>query len=289
MCINIQYGEGRILKRIAVIPNHIKDKNYKCTKELFEILKGKAHIVMPKSEEASGIKAEFKDKDLYNGVDAVIVLGGDGTMLQVAEPCGEKGIAVMGINLGKVGFMTEVETAYMKPACERLLADDFEVEKRMMMEIEVIEKSGKTQKFLALNDAVIAKPSAEMVAMELCTNGEKVSEYIADGLVIATPTGSTGYSLSAGGPVADPQMQLFIATPICAHMLAARPMLLSAEKVINLSLIDGGDDSATVTLDGEDKCIIRKGDKVTVKRSRHTFKIIKLGRQSFYYTMMAKL
>ena len=277
------------MKRIAVIPNHIKDKDYKYTKELFEILKEKAHIVMPKSDEKSGIDAEFKDDDLYIGADAVIVLGGDGTMLQAAEPCGRQGIAVMGINLGKVGFMTEVETEYMRSACERLLADDFEIEKRMMMEIEVEEKGGKIQKFLALNDAVIAKPSAEMIEMGLYTNGEKVSEYISDGLIISTPTGSTGYSLSAGGPVADPQMELFIATPICAHMLSARPMLLSAEKVINIELFEGGDDSATVTVDGEDKCVIKKGDKVTVKRSDCVFKIIKLGRQSFYYTMMAKL
>ena len=277
------------MKRIAVIPNCIKDKDYKYTKELFGILAGKAHIVMPKGNEASGIDAEYRGEDLYDGIDAVIILGGDGTMLQAAEPCGRRGIAVMGINLGKVGFMTEVETEYMRSACERLLADDFEVENRMMMEIAVETASGEEQKFLALNDAVIAKPNAEMIAMELYANGEKVSEYMADGLIIATPTGSTGYSLSAGGPVADPQMRLFIATPICAHMLSARPMLLSAEKVINLAISDGGDGSATVTVDGEDRCIIKKGDKVTVKRSDCVFKIIKLGRQSFYYTMMAKL
>lgn len=277
------------MKKIAVIPNHIKDKDYKYTKELFDILKGKAHIVMPKSDEISGIDAEYRGDDIYDGVDAVIILGGDGTMLQAAEPCGRKGIAVMGINLGKVGFMTEVETEYMQSSCDRLLSGDYEIEKRMMMEISVCEKDGNVRKFLALNDAVIAKPSAEMISMELYTNEEKVSEYIADGLIISTPTGSTGYSLSAGGPVADPQMELFIATPICAHMLSARPMLLSAEKVINVSLFDGGDDTATVTVDGEDKCIIKKGDRVAVKRSDCIFKIIKLGRQSFYYTMMAKL
>ena len=277
------------MKKIAVIPNHIKDKDYKYTRELCGILKGRADIVMPKDAQISGIDAEFKGDDLYCGADAVIILGGDGTMLQAAEPCGRMGIAVMGINLGKVGFMTEVETEYMRQACDRLLTDDFEVENRMMMEIAVIGKDGNAKEFLALNDAVIAKPSAEMIAMELYANDEKVSEYIADGLIISTPTGSTGYSLSAGGPVADPNIELFIATPICAHMLAARPMILSAEKIINVSLLDGGDDAATVTVDGEDKCVIKKGDRVTVKRSDCVFKIIKLGRQSFYHTMMAKL
>lgn len=277
------------MKKILIIPNSAKDKDYKYTKELFELLKGKAHIVMPKAYEKSGIDAEFKDENLYDSVDAVIILGGDGTMLQAAEPCGKRGIAVMGINLGKVGFMTEVETDYMRSACDRLLADDFEVEKRMMMEVLVEKNDGKTQKFLALNDAVIAKPSAEMILVELSRNGEKVSEYISDGLIISTPTGSTGYSLSAGGPVADPEMELFIATPICAHMLSARPMLLSAERVIHVSLTKGGDETATVTVDGEEKCAVEIGDKVTIKRSEYTFNIIKLGRQSFYYTMMSKL
>ena len=274
------------MKRIAVIPNRTKDKDYKYTKELLGILSGKVEIVMPKSDEASGLSAVFCDAGLYEGVDAVIVLGGDGTILQAAEPCGRGGIPVMGINLGKVGFMTEVEVDDMQAACDRLLKGDFEIENRMMMEISVKNESGETQKFLALNDAVISKTSADMIALELYASGEKVSEYIADGLIISTPTGSTGYSLSAGGPVADTQMELFIATPICAHMLAARPMLLSAEKVISAGLFDG---CATVTVDGENKCSISASDKISIKRADCMFKTVKLGRQSFYYTMMAKL
>ena len=269
------------MKRIAVIPNRTKDKDYKYTKELLGILAGKAEIVMPEKEQISGYDIVFRGADLYSGVDAVIILGGDGTILQAAEPCGRGGIPVMGINLGKVGFMTEVEAEDMKSACERLLAGDFETENRMMMEICVGDR-----RFLALNDAVISKPKAEMINMELCANGGKVSEYIADGLIIATPTGSTGYSLSAGGPVADPKMDLFIATPICAHMLSARPMLLSAEKVIDVRLFGG---TAVVTVDGEDKCTITGGESVSIRRADCTFKIIKLGRQSFYHTMMSKL
>ena len=275
------------MKRIAVISNRTKDKDYRYTKALAAILKGRALIVMPKEDEASGIDAVFCSEDLYSGADAVIILGGDGTILQAAEPCGRSGIPVMGINLGKVGFMTEVEAEDMRAACDRLLAGDFETQNRMMMEIEVESAEGSKQKFLALNDAVLSKPSAEMITTELYEDGEKVSEYIADGLIISTPTGSTGYSLSAGGPVADPQMELFIATPICAHTLSARPMLLSADKVINVKLF--GSCTATVTVDGEDKCSIGTGDKVTIRRADCYFKLIKLGKQSFYHTMMAKL
>lgn len=277
------------MKRIAVIPNHTKDRGYKYTKELIGILSGRAEVVMPKRDEISGLSAVFCDADLYDGVDAVIVLGGDGTILQAAEPCGRGGIPVMGINLGKVGFMTEVEADDMRIACDRLLAGDFEIENRMMMEVSVETGSENINRFLALNDCVIAKQNAEMISLGLYAGGGKVSEYIADGLIIATPTGSTGYSLSAGGPVADPQMKLFIATPICAHMLSARPMILSADKEINAEIFKGGDGTATVTVDGEDKCIVKSGDKVTIRRAQYVFKIVKLGKQSFYYTMMAKL
>lgn len=276
------------MKRIAIIPNYTKDKNHEYTERLCRFLKGKAEIVMQKNgESADGII--YTDGSVYDGADAVIILGGDGTMLQAAEPCGKKGIPVMGINLGKVGFMTEVEVEDTETACRKLLDDDYTVEKRMMMEVSVNHADGRKNTYIALNDAVISKPNARMAAMELYANDEQVSEYVADGLIISTPTGSTGYSLSAGGPVADPTLEMFIATPICAHSLSARPMLLSAKKDILLRLTDGGCDSAVVTIDGEDKCTIGIADTVIVRKSEHYMNIIKLGKQSFYYTMMAKL
>ncbi len=276
------------VKRIAIIPNHTKDKNYEYTKRLCRFLNGKAHIVMQAGTPAIE-GAEYTAGSVYDGADAVIILGGDGTMLQAAEPCGESGIPVMGINLGKVGFMTEVETADMESACRKLLDDDYTVENRMMMEVCVNFADGGTCTHIALNDVVVYKPGARMLEMELYANAEKVSEYMADGLIISTPTGSTGYSLSAGGPVADPTVELFIATPICAHTLSARPMLLSEKKLINLRLTEKGCENAAVTVDGEDRCIIGLKDTVTVRKSNRYLKIIKLGKQSFYHTMMAKL
>lgn len=276
------------MKKIAVIPNYTKDIEYKYTKQLCDYLAEKAIVVMQEKDKVDGICAEYTCGCVYDGVDAVIILGGDGTMLQAAEPCGKNKIPVMGINLGKVGFMTEIETSDMEYACDRLLADDYSVEERMMMEV-ILSGEGGEKSYIALNDVVISKPDAKMVAMELCANGEKVSEYIADGLIISTPTGSTGYSLSAGGPVADPTMELFIATPICAHMLSARPMLMSEQKEITLHLIDKGSETAVVTVDGENKCVVGKNNTVTVKKSGYRLKIIKLGKQSFYHTMMAKL
>lgn len=276
------------MKKIAVIPNNKKDINYEYTKRLCGFLNGKAEIVMHSECKTEGVNAVYKD-DVYENADAVIILGGDGTMLQAAEPCGMRGIPVMGINLGKVGFMTEVETADMENACRRLLADDYDVEERMMMEVEVCEKDKAPMCHIALNDAVVSKTDATMISMELYSSDEKISEYMADGLIISTPTGSTGYSLSAGGPVADPEMDLFIATPICAHTLSARPMLVSEKKMMELKLMKYGGDAATVTIDGEDKHTIKTGDKILIRKSPYRMKIIKLGKKSFYYTMMEKL
>jgi NAD+ kinase len=273
------------VKKIAVIPNYTKDTEYIYTKRLLAYLDGKAQVFMKEKDRIDGVSAEFVEGNVFENCDAAIVLGGDGTMIRVAEQASAKAIPVMGINLGKVGFLTEVETVDIETACERLLADDYSVEERMMMEL--VLASGDT--YASLNDIVIYKNAAPMIKTELYTDGSKVSEYMSDGIIIATPTGSTGYSLSAGGPVADPAMKLFIATPICAHTLSARPMLMSQFKNITLKLTDLGGKSAKIAVDGIDKCIINSGDTVLVRKSERAFKAIKLGKQSFYYTMMAKL
>ncbi|MDD6214542.1 MAG: NAD(+)/NADH kinase [Firmicutes bacterium] len=277
------------MKKFAIIPNNTKDIDYKYTKKLCGYLKGKAETVMSCRDKKSGIDTLYSDDALYADTDAVIILGGDGTMLQVAEPCGKNAIPVMGINLGRIGFMTEVETDDMESACDKLISGDFKVEERMMMEICITHSDGRAESFIALNDAVISKCDSKMVSLELLVNGEDVSKYIADGLIISTPTGSTGYSLSAGGPVADPTMSLFIATPVCAHMLSARPMLMSDHKNIVLRLENSGSHAAYVLIDGEERCSIGIDDVISIKKSKYSFKIIKLGKQSFYYTMMAKL
>ena len=275
------------MKKIAVIPNYTKDYDKKYTRLLCDYLSGKAQVVMQNIHKQEDICADFCE-DIYTGTDAVIILGGDGTMLQVAEPCGKNKIPVMGINLGKIGFMTEVETADMESACDKLLSGDFLVENRMMMDISIKLKDSESS-FIALNDAVIGKQDAQMIGMEIYANNGKISEYLADGLIISTPTGSTGYSLSAGGPVSDPVLDLFIATPICAHTLSARPMLLSPQKDIILKLNEKGKSEAILTVDGVNKCIITENDTISIKKSEYSLRLIKLGKQSFYYTMMAKL
>lgn len=277
------------MKRIAVIPNHTKDVGLHVTKRLLKALSGRAEIYMNRFYRNSGIDANFAGDELYRIVDEVIVLGGDGTILQTAEPCGSLRIPVMGINLGRVGFMTEIEVEEIETAADRLLAGDYKIEERMMMKVSILKNDGNSSTYYALNDAVISKSNSQMISMALYREKEKINAYIADGVIISTPTGSTGYSLSAGGPVADPAMELFIATPICAHRLSSRAAILPADKNVSVHLLEDGNGEAVVTIDGQIKEYIKHGERVEMIKAQECVRLIKMGTQSFYDVLTQKL
>ena len=277
------------MKNIAIIPNHTKDVGLSVTKKLIDILSGRAKIYMNKFYRDTGLDAIFCGEDLYDNIDAVIVLGGDGTILRAAEPCAAKGIPIMGINLGRVGFMTEIEVGEMETAAKRLLDGDYDIEERMMMSVSVCRSDGNSAVYYALNDVVISKSDSEMISAELCREGEKINEYIADGVIISTPTGSTGYSLSAGGPVADPAIELFIATPICAHRLSSRSAILPADKNIRVRLLENGNSEAVVTVDGQVKERIVHGEFIEATKAAEKVSLIRMTKQSFYDILKNKL
>ena len=216
------------------------------------------------------------ESEILDNAEYLIVLGGDGTILQRAAECAKRKIPVLGINLGKIGFMTEIEIDDMEDAISKFLQDDFTVEKRMMMKAK-IRKENKIQfSFHALNDVVVSKVAGEkLIYMELSTDGVAVNRYTADGLIIATPTGSTAYSLSAGGPIVLPTSNLFVLTP---------------NKDIRIKL-DGeyGNADAVVTADGDIQGYIKNADEVIITESEYDFELIKIGEQSFYDTLIKKL
>lgn len=278
------------MKNIVIIPNETKDYELTVTKKLVNELKSRVNIYMEKTFEGRipDINTTEESK-LFDNADCVIVLGGDGTILRAAEPCGKKNIPIMGINLGKVGFMTEIKVEEISEACNALLNGSYIIEKRMMMSIYVIKNEQVCGHFHALNDVVLSKDEASMILIEMYAGDEKVNQYKADGLIISTPTGSTGYSLSAGGPVADPLTELFVASPICAHELHARPAVLSADKTVILTLDSELGHEALVTVDGNVKDKITVSDKVVIEKSKHSIGIIKIGKQSFYDVLIEKL
>lgn len=277
------------MKRIGILPNIGKDENFIYTKQLVTALSDDVQIYMENIYADSGVNAFYTDS-FYQKIDVLIVLGGDGTILQAAEPCAEYGIPILGINLGRVGFMSEIETNGIDSAVSHLIKGDFVIEKRMMLKAECCSAEHETKTFYALNDIVISKPpETTLVYCSMYADGEKVNSYTADGMIVATPTGSTGYSLSAGGPVADPCTELFIATPICAHRLSARSAVLSADKELLLKLDNPLNKNIIVSIDGKSKAKLNYGDKIAIKKSEYITEIIKIGKQSFYDTLVQKL
>lgn len=278
------------MKKIAIIPNSGKDIGLVHTKKIIEYLSGSAELYMPSEYRGTANGVVYCDT-LYEKADTAIVLGGDGTIIQCATDCAKNDVEVLGINLGTVGFMTEVEAENVEAALDKLIAKEYTIEKRMLLKAEIIS-SGKTiSSYHSLNDIVLSKTEGEkLINLELFTDGELVNKYIADGLIIATPTGSTGYSISAGGPVSDPTMQLYIATPICAHMLSARSAVLSSEKIIEIGFSQNHlGQNAVVTADGNVCGYIGGKDTVRITKSKYAFKLIKVGTYSFYETLLSKL
>lgn len=223
------------------------------------------------------------------GADCLLVLGGDGTMLNGARLAAPLGLPLLGINLGQVGFLTEVDVPEIEEALEALLAGRFSVEERMMLEASVYRGAERLATFIGLNDAVISKGAfARLIRLETYINEEYVNTYRADGLIVAVPTGSTAYSLSAGGPLVAPGLELLIITPICPHTLWSRPVVIGAEHTVRVSLLTVHGEAA-LTIDGHRGFPLRQHDVVVIRRSAFRARLIKLKTTSFFGLLRQKL
>ncbi len=227
---------------------------------------------------------------LYREMDVIIVLGGDGSILTAARYCLSSGIPILGINLGRLGYMAEME-ADETEMLDKLFEGKYNIEERAMLDVSVFRKGKQLiNRASALNDAVISNGSiARMVDLELMEGENKVTSYRADGLIFATPTGSTAYSMSAGGPVIDPKMKCICVTPICSHSLAARPIVFSDGAELSVKNICEREKSLYLTLDGKVNFEIYKGDVVKIRRSNSYTKLIKLKERGFYEALHSKM
>jgi NAD+ kinase len=282
--------EWRFIMKIAIITNITKDIGLVTAMQIAQLICGRAEVymsddcILPGETEVKYIPYE----EIWNTVNMALVIGGDGTLLRVAARCAKNSIPALGINLGKVGFLTEVEIADIKNSIDSLLDGHYTIDRRMLLKMRI---NNENVSYHALNDIVVSKPDGiKLIAVDLYTDNELVYHYIADGLIIATPTGSTGYSISAGGPVVDPRMQLYIATPICPHMLSVRSAVLSADKdiVIRISR-EYSDNSAVISTDGERQRFISADDEIRISKSNYEFELIRIGSNSFYNTLINKL
>jgi NAD+ kinase len=225
---------------------------------------------------------------LAASVDVMAVFGGDGTFLYAARLTGGSGIPLLGINLGSLGFLAEVKLEEVHAAFERLLRGDYQLEERVLVDVKVIRHDIQLAQYLALNDAVINKGAlARIIELEVFVNSEPVTITRADGLIISTPTGSTAYSMSAGGPIVYPTLGAFIITPICPHTLSNRPVVVPDGAPVGVRLRHGAD--VMLTVDGQVGMPLIQGDLIQFQKARSSLRVIQATGSTFFKLLREKL
>jgi NAD+ kinase len=238
--------------------------------------------------EYGGISQFFNREQLYEEIDLLIVLGGDGTLLSAARVIAGHDIPIFAVNLGHLGFLTSIRVEDLYPELERALLGEHRIGRRRMVDCE-LQRDGKTiASYSALNDVVIAKSElARMIDLDTHVDNHFVAAYKADGLIISTPTGSTAYSLSAGGPVIFPSVNAFCITPICPHMLTNRPVIVPDSSVIHI--LNHGEEGTYLTIDGQVGEPLSKGDRIVCRSSPKTIQLIRPPKMLFFDVLREKL
>jgi NAD+ kinase len=224
---------------------------------------------------------------ITQGVNFLISLGGDGTLLESAREAAPYSIPVLGVNLGRLGFLCEIERDEVYVALEKVLRQEYKIQERLMLAASVKRMDKSENNFQALNDVVFSRDLEGMVTLQANISGEPSVSYPADGLIVATPTGSTAYSLSAGGPIMSPEVQAILLTPLAAHSLSSRPMVVSHSEMIDILLAGGSE--CRVTFDGRQSIMLRPGETVHIETSPLKALLIRLGKRSFPRVVREKL
>lgn len=274
------------MDRFLIVTNDGKDKDHAITNQIMNLLKsaGKECILCKKDENKKIIRDSVPAE-----IGCAIVIGGDGSLIEVARMLWKREVPILGINMGTLGYLTEVEVTHIDEAFQQMLKGDYTFEKRMML--QGIFDDGSCD--VSLNDIVVSrKGELRVIHFRLYVNGELLNSYEADGVILSTPTGSTAYNLSAGGPIVEPTASLIVITPICSHALNTSSIVLSAEDEIVIEIGEGRNDSEEevfVTFDGADTVVLRTKDRVTVKKSEASTTIMKLSNISFLETLRRKM
>lgn len=276
---------------IGLIPNLEKPGAVTVCSELLAWLEQRGMQVLLSQQSAlllgrSALGTE--DEELARRCELIAVLGGDGTLLSVVRRWPFWGVPVLGINLGNLGFLTEIELPDLYPGMERILAGDYFVQERMMLRAQVHRGDRVINELYALNDVVVTKGAfSRMLQLELYIEEQFADLLPADGVVVATPTGSTAYSLSAGGPIVDPNINALLLTPICAHSLHSRPMVIAPENRVIVK-VHAQHDDIVLTMDGQETSRLLPRDRVVIGRASMAARLVKLPPRSFYEVVRRK-
>ena len=293
------------MKKIGIVPNIGKKDCYEVLKKFCLILKNKAEVYIatgvlsghnePKRAEKINELAKeigvtaLKCNEFFPVVDIVVVMGGDGTLLCASPKAAKYGKPIIGINMGRVGFLASADKNSLETVAQKLVSGNYKIGEHMMLEASYL-KSGEEQTAVALNDVVLSRSEfGRIIEFSIYIDDEYADTYTADGIVISTPTGSTAYSLSAGGPIAYPTMEMMLITPVCAHDLNSRPIVVSADKEITVKLGNKYEYRASVTVDGKIVNTLGKNDEFKVKKADFKTKLIKTDNKGFYDLLRLKL
>ncbi len=280
---------GPCLHRIAVIAKPGSREATLVAAELAEwLVRRDKKVALDKTSLRAAGSNGVEAYDAENPYDLAVVLGGDGTLLSVARRIAH-GAPLLGVNLGRLGFLTEVSRNELYPTMVRVLEGDFALEERSLLQIDVERQGEPRGTFRAFNDAVIAKATrSRIIDLKLSVDGNLVAQYRADGLIVSTPTGSTAYNLSAGGPILHPALPVMMLTPICPHALSLRPMAVPDSSVVEL-ILETQREEVHLTVDGQESKTLGYRDRVRMTRSPTRVRLVKVSGRSFYDNLRAKL
>lgn len=283
------------MKKIIVTPNPYRDKNFQTVRAAMEILRAAGadvRLCLPFEVEKDyvlprDLRFHRLDREMP-GADAAVCFGGDGTILHIAKQATRHGVPVLGVNIGTMGFMAELENSEL-PLLSRLATGDYGIDSRMMLDVTVTRERNIIFHEQCLNDVVITKGAvARIVHLSVSCDGVQAMECGGDGVIIATPTGSTAYNLSAGGPIVEPEAHNILVTPICAHDMGSRCMVTSDSRTIRVELTRNARRNAYVSVDGGKALRMNIGDVATVRRADRETRLIRLKERSFYDVVRMK-
>lgn len=278
--------------KISIFPNFNNDGVLQTCEEICKELDklGVQYSVAKcnESDETGTLPLFFDTNELIENCDIVIVVGGDGTTLNVAKAASLHNKLTLGINAGRLGFMSGLERDELS-LLNRLVSGEYEVEERMMINARLMSENG-IQDFICLNDAVITRGDlARLIDVTVKSDGRVITKNRADGMIIATPTGSTAYSMAAGGPVVSPDNSCFVVTPICPHSLVNRSIVFSSDKELEITVENDKNNTSYLSIDGEKSVTVTKNSKIIISKSEYVAKLIKIKPDSFYEILNKKL
>lgn len=280
------------IHNVAIFAKHHDPRCLGIASDLIKWLEARERLplVDPHLARLIGHPDVVTEEDIRDQAELVVVLGGDGTLISVARLFSGRNVPILGVNLGSLGFLTEITIEELYPRLELCLQSTPRVSVRMMLMVTLLREGKQSETYHVLNDVVINKGAlARIVDLETRINKQFLTTYKADGLIVATPTGSTGYSLSAGGPIIQPQMSCIVITPICPHTLTNRPIVVTDESIISVTITSSFDEKVYLTLDGQVGIELQEGDSVEVRKALNKTSLVMSRSRDYFELLRTKL